>query len=250
MIPDTKKLLAKALDLGAFAAGVVSVEMMLQTPSEKYVRKQGLDNLDLGSVGPGQTKAPVWQFKAASLLITALAHPNDQPGLDDWQDGVKGGTRGNQELITINQELKKWLLFYGIEAFDLHYYPEKGGVYLKDAAALAGLGVIGRNNLLLIPGLGASHRLRALALKTEFTPTPGTDYNPCLGCPAPCLRACPEKAFSHQDEKGDSAGGPKGGYNRDLCHLQMQKNLQKPRGAAHAIRFCRNCELVCPEARK
>ncbi|KIX13337.1 hypothetical protein [Dethiosulfatarculus sandiegensis] len=248
MSPDTKELVAKALDLGAFAAGVVSVEDMLETSSSQYVREKALADLDLGSVGPDKKAAPHWRNKALSLLILAVAHPKDEPQLDYWEEGVRGGTRGNKILITINQKLGQWLMGFGINSFDVPYYPEKGGLYLKDAAVLAGLGVIGLNNLLLIPGLGAAHRLRALALKSEFVTSPATDYNPCPGCPAPCLKACPEKAFTRK--AGDSShSGPQSGYKRELCHLQMQKNIKKNSGKGKAIRFCRRCEEACPEAK-
>jgi len=53
-------------------------------------------------------------------------------------------------VIRISKVLVKWLYdTHGIKAQALPYHVEKGGVYLKDAACLAGLGVRGKNNLLI-----------------------------------------------------------------------------------------------------
>jgi epoxyqueuosine reductase len=53
-------------------------------------------------------------------------------------------------LISINDGLSKWLEEKkGVETKKLPYYIEQGGVFLKDAAAMAGLGCSGCELFLL-----------------------------------------------------------------------------------------------------
>jgi epoxyqueuosine reductase len=61
----------------------------------------------------------------------------------------------------------------------LSYFIETGGIYLKDTAVLAGLGCIGKNNMLVTPELGPKVRLRALLLEEDLTPTGPIDFDPC-----------------------------------------------------------------------
>ena len=85
---------------------------------------------------------------------------------------------------------------FEIAAQPLPYHVEKGGIFLKDAAMLAGLGIIGANNLLITPQFGPRVRLRALFLDCELAaPTGPLNFSPCDGCNQPCWEACPQQAF-------------------------------------------------------
>jgi epoxyqueuosine reductase len=118
---------------------------------------------------------------------------------------------------------------------------EKGGVFLKDAAVLAGLGVVGVNNMLLVPRYGPNLRFRALLINASLPAAAKPDYSPCDGCDRPCLNICPEGALAE------------GTFNREACLRHMAKD-----GAGELVMdvssvkvkdsfgFCRKCELVCP----
>jgi epoxyqueuosine reductase len=123
---------------------------------------------------------------------------------------------------------------------------EKGGVFLKDAGVLAGLGVIGKNNLMITPEYGPRVRLRALFLEVDLKPTGPIEFTPCKYCERPCHQACPENAFCS------------GSYNVTLCEPEMQRNrttlitvdgvvvgMDSP---CQVEKFCRECELSCPVA--
>jgi hypothetical protein len=71
------------------------------------------------------------------------------------------------------------------------YWVEEGGLYLKDAAVLAGLGCVGRNNILVTPDWGPRIRLRAVLLDAELAPTGRIEFDPCRGCDERCRSACP-----------------------------------------------------------
>ena len=180
-----------------------------------------------------------WPDEAKSVLVYSFPHERSKPELD-WEAKIPGTTLGNRELIRIQEKIQKWLREeLGIKAISLPYMIEKGGIFLKDCAVLGGIGVIGKNNLLITPGLGPRVRLRASFLDIELAPTLLLGFDPCADCDMPCLRACPQDAFRN------------GHYERDYCHLEMEKNRNNPvvtdteSGVLH-IKFCRSCEFACP----
>jgi epoxyqueuosine reductase len=106
----------------------------------------------------------------------------------------------------------------------------KGHLSHRDAAALAGLGWIGRNNLLVNPGYGA--RLR---LVTVLTDLPLAVDNPAaFGCGfcMECVKACPAGAIKERREEFDADG----------CFSQLDKFRNKC-GIGHHI--CGICVKAC-----
>ena len=161
-----------------------------------------------------------------------------KPELDHW--GGEGDTRGNLSLIRMARSIARQAESdLGIRAVPLDYQPTEQGTFLKDSAVLAGMGVIGKNNLLITPEFGPRVRLKALALETEPPPTEGpANFNPCSSCAAPCWAACPQEAFAS------------GRYDRSLCEIQMKIDESTPLKSADAdgynISYCRLCETACP----
>jgi epoxyqueuosine reductase len=175
-------------------------------------------------------------------LVLALAHSEDEPQLDWW--GGPGGTEGNRRLQEISAATKRALLDeFGLCSHVLPYHPWKGGVLLKNAATLAGVGVIGANNLLITPQYGPRVRLKAMLVggvkETGFFPENPVS-SPCDGCPRPCWNACPQEAFAS------------GMYDRSRCVNQMERDEARPPAhqdgvsAVRYIEYCRACELACP----
>ena len=70
----------------------------------------------------------------------------------------------------------------------------------KHAAALAGLGKMGRHTMLMTQEFGPRVRLACLLIDAEMESSPVSKKNPCLQCNA-CIRACPSKALQ-VPEKG------------------------------------------------
>ena len=179
---------------------------------------------------------------AQSVLVLALAHDEAEPELDWWDS--KRGSPGNRRLESIAKSLRQWLKEdLNSDAHLLPYHVEKGGIFLKDAAVLAGLGTIGMNNLLITPEFGPRVRLRALLLDAELVPAAPTDFAPCAGCAMPCRSACPQEAFTS------------GSYRRTLCSEQMERDEanaviveegQEKDLPSKYIKYCRACELACP----
>lgn len=265
-------IVRRARELGATLAGVVQLEDLSSSPSYRTRAAIGpfggvgsaewADSSDAAtapdppSIHRGGARA--WPPAARSVAVLALAHQPNGPELDWW--GVEGGTRGNRALIAIAAGLKESLARDpGIQAWEASYYPDQGGAFLKDAAVLAGLGVIGRNNLLLTPEFGPRVRLRMLFLEADLPSTGRMSFAPCEACEAPCRRLCPERAFSSPRYSAIQIGftgvpGTDGSYDRELCNLRM--TLDEERAALPAasagpalVRYCRRCELSCPVGR-
>jgi epoxyqueuosine reductase len=153
----------------------------------------------------------------------------------------------------------------------LSYFIEKGGIYLKDTAVLAGLGCIGKNNILVTPELGPKVRLRALLLEEDLTPTGPIDFDPCDGCEEFCRKACPQNAFekiviSSAETGLASLPGRSGCYSRSTCLIQSSKSsnddedsridenkmldlsvdLEDIDKTKNYFETCRLCDLACP----
>jgi len=215
-------IIEKAKTFGASLAGFVDTDSLSETPSHRNAR---------------------WSGEGKSLLVIALAHPTTEPSLD-WWDEKPGGSPGNRMMIGIAERIVERVEEeFNIKARLLPYHAERGGIFLKDAAVLAGLGVIGANNLLITPEYGPRIRLRTLSLDAKLVPTGRIDLSPCDACEMPCKEACPQKAFTQ------------GSYSRDPCMKQMSideanraivENEVEADSPRACVRYCRACELACP----
>jgi len=266
------QIIQKAKALGAASAGIASVEALKVAPTYRLLERADMSTLGVGSDPMGSDNQKVkWLEKAASVLVIAVSHPKTQPELD-WFDG-RQGTPGNRILIQINKLLSDWIeKNFGIKTHRLPYYLQSGGVFLKDAAVLAGLGCIGKGNLLVTPGLGPRVRLRAMFLEKILPPTGPIAFDPCVDCKEYCRRSCPEHAFDrtvHHSEKMGIADlpGRDGYYSKPTCSSGLDKNIAESEveveslsGSAlgsslyfedgsqlkGCIKYCRRCEFACP----
>lgn len=216
-------IIQQTLKQGAAVAGIADMVSLRAAPSYAAMEKY-----------------PNWPAAMQSALVFGVAHRRSTPALD-WWDARPGGTPGNRQLMDIQKQLKAWLqTALNIGSVSLPYQEHQGGIFLKDAAALAGLGVIGRNNLLLTPDYGPQIRWRAMFLDADLPASELTGFDPCAACPAPCLTACPQDAFAT------------GSYDRARCSIQMDADVDHPYtdDGISRIHYCRACELACPVAPK
>lgn len=238
MMPE--KIIAKAESFPGIKAGIARPDDVLNSPSYHAAENEAW--MQHVSHNGSMTN---WSLKAQSVIVLGLHHPEDAPHLDWWE---LGNTLGNHRLIEVSTLLKQWLRAqYGIGAYPLPYSVEKGGVFLKDAAVAAGLGIIGRNNLLIHPEWGPRIRLRAILIEAKLTPTTALEtFSPCETCQRPCYAACPQQAFST------------GVYNRSKCMIQMNLDEEHKAPAGETdkhgrpvlrVKYCRACELACPIGR-
>jgi len=243
-----KTVVEKAKELGASLAGIASVEDLKASKSyEIYSKKPFYEEYDRKSPDFHEFKGVEWREEHKSVLVWALSHPVSEPELDWWSMKVPGFTPGNGVLRMQSKKLRIWLgEELGVSALSLPYQIEYGGAFLKDSAALAGLGVIGKNNLLVTPEFGTRVRLRGIFMEAELEPTGPLDFDPCNGCDMPCHKACPRDAFRS------------GSFERPYCKDEnderyanaemLDGSIMGIEEASMVMKPCRFCELACPVA--
>ncbi len=179
---------------------------------------------------------PILDFpKAKTVIVLALQMVD--PLLDLWLHAPTDSGAGRMEtgrafedeiLRGLCYRLALFLERQGTKAKVVSYEP---GLYLKDAAVLAGLGVIGKNNLLITPKYGPRVRLRALVTEAELPPGDIIKDNPwCSDCEL-CIRACPVDALEG------------GRYNRERC---LTCTLHGRKLSPYAELWCTRCASACP----
>lgn len=243
-----KTIVAKAKELGASLAGIASIADLKASKSyEIYAQSPFYEQYDPQSPNYFKFNGVKWCKEHKSLLVWALVHPASDPALDWWSMKVKGFTPGNGIMQRQAKKLRIWLgEELGINALSLPYQIEFGGAFLKDCAHLAGLGVIGKNNLLVTPEYGTRVRLRGIFMEAELAPTGPLDFDPCKGCDRPCHRACPRNAFRS------------GTFERPLCAKENDKrdadaemvdgSIMRIEEPSQVSKPCRHCEFACPVA--
>jgi epoxyqueuosine reductase len=259
----SKQIIRTAISLGASLAGIASLDLLKKSPSHDIYAKIE-PNLGTGSrdfvegVEPGVIN---WPHSAKSALVIALTHKEDTPEMDWWiEQGDDRESPGCRMLQDILNNVGEWVQKeFSFTTHALPYHLERGGIFFKDAGVLAGLGSIGKNNLLVTPEYGPRIRVWALLFDAALKPTGPVIYDPCDGCDEPCRKACPRNAFGKAAHSPVEMGmvtlpGKNGYYDRETCRLETEKNvadkeaieLDGYEGKGVAIKFCRICELSCP----
>ena len=150
--------------------------------------------------------------------------------LPSWKIQNKPSRAFEDEILRgVSLRLALLLEREGYWAEPAHYEP---GLYLKEAGVLAGLGVIGKNNLLITEEYGSRVRLRAVNTSTLLTPDSvivGPDY--CRECSI-CVDSCPANAFDT------------GKYDKEACLSYCQANLEKV--SQYSLLWCMKCSSICP----
>jgi epoxyqueuosine reductase len=243
-----KTIIEKAKELGAPLAGIARIEDLKASKSyEVYSKKPFYEEYDHKDPNYFEFKGVKWREEQKSVLVWALVHPASEPALDWWSMMVPGFTPGNGVMRMQSRKLRIWMdEELGIKALSLPYQIEFGGAFLKDSAHLAGLGVIGKNNLLVTPEFGTRVRLRGIFMEAELEPTGPLDFDPCKGCDRPCHQACPRDAFRS------------GSFERALCMQENDKrvadveivdgSIMGIEEASEVTKPCRYCEFACPVA--
>ncbi len=187
---------------------------------------------------------PTYSLPSARTIIVLGLHMVD-PLLDLWlhappTTGAGRSTTGrsfeDEILRAISYRLALNLVKRGMVVKVLPYGPspnkeQKGFIFLKDAGVLAGLGVIGKNNLLITSNFGPRIRLRALAISKDLPPSRIITENPwCENCDR-CITACPVNALND------------GKFDRERC---LSSPFHKRQLSPSAQLWCTRCSCVCP----
>ncbi|MDR0817048.1 MAG: hypothetical protein LBN35_00250 [Clostridiales Family XIII bacterium] len=277
----TTEIIEKVRGFGADLCGITSVELLKKSPANvnglAYGARMFSDAISPLGLKPGEI---FWPEDAKSVIVFAVSHPESKPEMDWWFGDVNPS--GNRLLINIAKDLKGWLpeRFPGSTVHSVTYSTEAGGIFLKDAAVLAGLGCIGKNNLLVTPEYGPRVRCRAVLVSEALPVTVPVRFDPCEECVMPCRAACPVDAFGFTSGEvtwpacslpSDIRPAGDGSFNKLRCDMEMDRNIAdaKPlqvdipddaidhdangdigyvgagRQEVMVYKYCRSCEFAC-----
>ncbi|MEW6375579.1 MAG: epoxyqueuosine reductase [Thermodesulfobacteriota bacterium] len=116
------------------------------------------------------------------------------------------------------------------EFWDVKRREGRGILSLRHAGYLAGLGVLGRNTLLMNKKFGNRITLGALLLNVELEPDAVASYVGCGEKCRACLQICPASALDGQT------------VNQKLCREKSQYTTKK----GYFLYLCHRCRSVCP----
>lgn len=106
----------------------------------------------------------------------------------------------------------------------------RGILSLKHAGALAGLGIIGKNTLLVNDRYGNMIWLGAILVSVDLEPDPVASYEVCTGKCMVCIDLCPQKALDGTT------------LNQELCR---ELSISSTEGGGYVL-SCYICRKVCP----
>ncbi|MFP4286967.1 MAG: epoxyqueuosine reductase [Candidatus Izemoplasmataceae bacterium] len=174
-----------------------------------------------------------------TIIMLSLSYPKEQVKFKGKGHGLLArytyGKDYHKVFYELFDTLEKQFSSFGIKAKG---YADVSPLDERFAAFLAGLGYIGKNQLLIHPNYGTYHFLGALLIDKAFNTVPYVEDS-CGDCTL-CIEACPPGALSTE------------GYNERLCTsyvTQMKIALnQDDRKPMKVMMFgCDICQRVCPK---
>ncbi len=176
---------------------------------------------------------------AKSVIVMAVALPAAAFESAPSREYSMSYMIANRELNTIAFRIAKYLQEKGYRALHVPASPPydlesmMGDLSHRHAGYLAGIGVFGKNSLLLSPKYGARMRLVSVVTEAVLKPNRVLDLDLCRECTS-CIRGCPAKALK---------GG--GVVDKPACndrHMIVGRQLQ----LADWEQICGVCIRVCP----
>jgi len=195
----TEEVKRRATELGFCAVGVTGAERFSQAETAAAHRtRQGLmDGLSWWSEARAHASADPRRATPDARSVIALAFPHPVVNPPSPSDGPRGriaayalGRDYHDVLLERMQPLITMLRERGHVA---KTYVDHGWMLDRAAAARAGLGWLGKNTNLLIPGVGSSVLLAEIVTSAELE-TDAPVKKTCGSCDA-CMRVCPTGAL-------------------------------------------------------
>jgi epoxyqueuosine reductase QueG len=215
--PEIKNL---SLSLGAEKCGIASVDRFKKAP----------DGFHPNDIYPGCKSVIVFLIQMPSEIILAsnpVPYSHTAHLIYSKLDNI------SIELCKAIQNNKNNAVPIPSDVPFLSWDNEKrhgmGILSLRHAGYLAGLGILGRNNLLINPDLGNMVYIGAILTDNELDPDPVIDNVRCPDRCSICLDSCPQKALNGMT------------VNQKLCRAYSA--LKNDRG--FDIYSCNICRKVC-----
>src|SRR5256885_2115772 len=194
----TQEVKRRATELGFGAVGVTGAERFSQAEAAAATRTQEglMDGLSWWSEARAHASADPRRATPDARSVIALAFPHPASNSPSPSDGPLGriaayalGRDYHEVLLERMQPLVAMLRERGHVA---KTYVDHGWMLDRAAAARAGLGWLGKNTNLLIPGFGSSVLLAEIVTSAELEPDPPVKKT-CGSCDA-CMPGCPTGA--------------------------------------------------------
>ncbi len=201
----TDEVKRRATELGFCAVGVTDAERFSQAESAAANRtQQGLmDGLSWWSEARAHASADPRRATpdARSVIALAFPHPVFPSAARGGGQGEGSGPQGRIAAYALGRDYHEVLLermqpLVAMLREGGHVaktYVDHGWMLDRAAAARAGLGWLGKNTNLLIPGVGSYVLLAEIVTSAELEPDPPLKKT-CGSCDA-CMRVCPTGAL-------------------------------------------------------
>ncbi|EKQ53328.1 MAG: hypothetical protein B655_1295 [Methanobacterium sp. Maddingley MBC34] len=220
---DHLKIKSMAKDFGADLCGIASVKRFNDTP-------HGFNPLNIYS-------------KCKSVIVFAKRVPAGSLSANSCVPYTHANNVATQEVDRIGFDLCQILEDSRIEAIPIpsddpsEYWEEEnqyaqGILSLRHAGYLAGLGVLGKNTLLINEKYGNMIQIGAVLVNLELESDPIATYTACLKECGLCIDSCPQKALDGLT------------VSQKLC--RPLSNFVTQRG--HVLKKCNLCRSICPNA--
>jgi epoxyqueuosine reductase QueG len=215
---------------------------------KRFARSQGADLVRFARAASFEKAPdghrPMDLLKGArSVIVIAIALPIATFESAPSREYSISYVVANRELDRIAFRIAKYLQDRGYRALHVPASPpydlEKmmGDLSHKHASHLAGIGVFGKNSLILSPKYGGRIRLASIITDAPLETDKMLRFDLCKNC-VRCIRACPARAL-----KGD---GIVDKLSCDRRHIEISKQLQ----LGDWEDCCGVCIRVCPIGRQ
>ena len=173
-----------------------------------------------------------------SIISVAMNYTPKQP-----IEGIAGYAQGKDYHIIVKERLYRLLQsINNICTVQGRAFCDSAPVLERYWAVKAGIGYIGRNRQLIIPGKGSNFFLGELLVDIELCYDTPCERNLCGNC-SKCIDACPGGALS---EKGLDA-------RKCLSYLTIEHRSELPENIGekmgNCFYGCDRCQTVCPHNR-
>jgi epoxyqueuosine reductase len=202
--------------------------------------KWGVDLIGFAPVGrfkdfPSKNNPKTMLDGAKTVVVLAINMVD--PSLDLWLHTAKWKLQGRPSRAFEDEILRaiayRISLMIERSGYETRVIPYEPSIFLKEAGYYAGLGVFGKNNLLLNPKYGPNIRLRALVTNVPFSPDPISNEDLCKDCTS-CIEACPADALDQ-------------GYVMEKCLKYCESHLVYL--TRQAVLWCVKCIEACPHTK-
>ena len=178
-----------------------------------------------------------------SVIVFAKRLPTESLFISNCVPYTQESNIMMQEVDRLGMELILKLENYGIKTVLIpsddpyeHWEPERSYgraiLSLRHAGHLAGLGVLGRNTLLMNKDYGNMVQIGAVLVDIELQEDPIATYEGCPPDCSICIDSCPQKALDGKT------------VNQQLCRPLSNYRTQK----GYILKRCNLCRRVCPQS--